>query len=147
VAGVCRQTINEWRNHDPDFIRALNIARNELVRATMEKFRERAARLTDAALAGVAAAIKRGDAATARWWLERAGIDEVAQRLFQQTVDPVILPEDVNAIYDEMAAVRVDAYLTAKGIGALERLRLREAMTAKEAEALREEPGEDDAEE
>jgi hypothetical protein len=139
--------VNEWKNHDPIFQRALHVAQNELVRATMEKFRERAARLTDAALAGVAAAIKRGDAATARWWLERAGIDEVAQRLFQQTVDPVLLPEGLDAVLMDMAAQRVDSFLAEKGIGALERLRLRQALVAQEAEAMRKEHGESDPEE
>jgi hypothetical protein len=97
--------------------------------------------MTEAAFAGVSAAIKRGDAATARWWLDSIGIDEAAKKIFEQAVNPTLYPENTEGILDEMAAGRVDAFLTAKGIGPLERLRLREAMTAKEAEALREEHG------
>jgi len=103
--------------------------------------------LTDAAFRGVADALSRGDALTARWWLERVGIDEYAKAAFRQTVAPVILPEDVGAVCGELAAQRVDAYLTARGIGPLERLRVRDSMVREEAAALRDEQGEDDAEE
>lgn len=95
--------------------------------------------MTEAAFAGVSAAIKRGDAATARWWLDSIGMDEAAKRLFEQTVNPTPYPEDTEGILGEMAAGRVDAFLTAKGIPAIERLRVREAMTVKEVEALRQE--------
>jgi hypothetical protein len=93
--------------------------------------------MTEAAFAGVSAAIKRGDAATARWWLDSIGLDEAAKKIFEQSVNPTLYPEDTEGILDEMAAGRVDEFLTAKGIGALERLRLREAMTAREAECLK----------
>lgn len=99
------------------------------------------AAMTEAAFAGVSAAIKRGDSRAAMWWLDSIGIDEHAKRTFEQTVNPEIYPEGLGAVIDEMAAQRVDEFLTAKGIGALERLRVREAMTAKEAEALRKESG------
>jgi hypothetical protein len=75
----------------------------------------------------------------ARWFLEKVEIGNFASKIFAAEVDPEILPEDTGAVIDELAAQRVDAFLTAKGIGALERLRLRGALTAKEAAALREE--------
>lgn len=147
TAGVTRQTVNEWRNHDADFIMAMNAAQNKLIRATMLRYREKMATMTDAAFAGVASAIKRGDAATARWWMDSIGINEIARRLFQETVDPVLPPEGMDAVIDEISARRVDAFLTLKGTRPLERLRLRETMITKEAAAMREEHGEDDDEE
>lgn len=147
ACGRSRATISEWKNHSPDFIMALNIAQNELVRATMLRYREKMVTMTDAAFRGVASAIKRGDAATARWWMDSIGINEIARRLFQETVDPVLPPEGMDAVIDEISTRRVDAFLTAKGTRPLERLRIRETLIAKEAEALREEHGEDDAEE
>lgn len=68
----------------------------------------------------VGKAIARGDVSAAKWLLERLGIDAFARQTFQQSVDPVILPEDTSTIIDEMAAKRVDEFLTSKGVGALE---------------------------
>lgn len=90
-------------------------------------------------MTGVSAAIKRGDAATARWWLDSIGLDAVAKATFDKAANPTLHPEEIDAVIDDLAAQRVDAFLTVKGVGALERLRLREALTAKEAVALREE--------
>ena len=91
---------------------------------------------------------RRGDATTARWWLDHIGVNEIAKQTFQKTVDPALLPDGLDAVVDEMAGQREDAFLGAKSIGTLERSRIREAMKAKEAEALREEFDKgDDAEE
>jgi hypothetical protein len=38
-AGVTRQTVNEWRNHSPAFIAALNAQRQELFGAHTERLR------------------------------------------------------------------------------------------------------------
>jgi hypothetical protein len=97
--------------------------------------------MTEAAFVGVSAAIKRGDAATARWWLDSIGIDEHAKKIFEQTVNPEIHPEGLAEVIDEMAAQRVDEFLTAKGIPAIEKLRVKEAMTARESEVLKKEHG------
>ena len=146
AAGVCRQTISDWKNHDPIFQSALNIARNELVRETMIRYREKMATLTDAAFAGVSEAIKRGDAATARWWMDNIGINVIAKQIFQRTVDPDILPEELGAVLDSMAGERVDDFL--RGKDPIQRLRFREAMKKKELESLKSEyrMGDDDNE-
>jgi hypothetical protein len=47
----------------------------------------------------------------------------------------VILPEDMGAILDTMAGERLDDFL--RGKDPIQRLRLREALKAKELEALR----------
>jgi len=138
AAGVCRQTVSEWRTQ-PQFIAALNFERNKSARQIMQRLRARMSKMTEAALTGVSAAIKRGDAATARWWLDSIGLDAVAKATFDKAANPTLHPEEIDAVIDDLAAQRVDAFLTVKGVGALERLRLREALTAKEAVALREE--------
>ena len=139
AAGVCRQTISDWKNHDPIFRSASNIARNELARETMIRFREKMATLTDAAFHGVSEAIKRGDAATARWWMDNIGINEIAKQIFQKTVDPDILPEEPEAVLDSMAGERVDGFL--RGKDPIQRLRYRDAMKTKELESLKSEYG------
>lgn len=95
--------------------------------------------MTEAAFAAVSAALKRGDSRAAMWWLTSIGIDEHAKKIFEQTVNPEIYPEGLGAVIDELAAQRVDEFLVAKGVLPLERLRIREAMTAKELEALNDE--------
>jgi hypothetical protein len=109
----------------------------------MGKFKEKMASLTDAAFRGVASAIRRGDSTTARWWMDNIGINEIARRLFQETVDPVLPPEGMDAVIDEISARRVDEFLSSKNISPLERLRVREKLIAQEAAALREECGDD----
>lgn len=143
ACGRTRQVVNEWKNHDPQFIRALNIARNELARATMATYQKWMTRAMATAVNEVGKAILRGDVAMSKWLLERLGIDGLAKQMFQQAVDPVIQPEDLNTVIDEMAAKRVDEFLTEKGVSPLERLRLREALTLKEAEALKAENDDD----
>ena len=137
VAGVGRQSISRWRHNDALFIKELNIATNRQSRLTMATCQKWMTRAMATAVNEVGKAIVRGDVATAKWLLERLGIDAFAGQTFQRAVDPVILPEDMGDVIDDMAAKRVDEYLTAKGVGPLERLRRREALTAKEAEALR----------
>lgn len=139
ACGRTRLTVNQWRNHDPLFQRALNIEQNKLVRTTMLEFSKRMATLTDAAFHGVSEAIKRGDAATARWWMDNIGINEIAKQIFQTTVDPDILPEELGAILDSMAGERVNEFL--KNKDPIQRLRFRDAMKAKELESLKSEYG------
>ena len=147
MAGVGRQSISRWRHNDVLFIKELNIAMNRQARLTMQTYQKWMTRALATAVNEVGKAIVRGDVTTAKWLLEKLGIDGFAKQAFQQAVDPVILPEETPAIIDEMAAERVDEFLTAKGVSPLERLRLHEALTAKEAEALRKEHGDDAPEE
>lgn len=101
---------------------------------------------TVSAVNEVGKAILRGDIATSKWLLEKVGIENFARQIFEQSVNPVLRPEDIATIIDELALMRVNEFLTAKGVSPLERLRLREALTAKEAEALRREFGKDSEE-
>ncbi|MHB8939862.1 MAG: hypothetical protein ACYC7K_00450 [Desulfobacteria bacterium] len=139
ACGRSRETVNQWRNHDARFIAELNKERNRLASQIMARLRTRMITLTGAAFDGVASALKRGDSRVAMWWLDLAGIDEHAKKIFEQTVNPEIHPEDIDAVIDEIAARRVDEFMAVKGIPAIERLRVKEALTVKEAEALREE--------
>jgi len=140
VAGVGRQSISRWR-HDPMFVARLNAEQNRVARAAMNTYQKWMTKATASAVNEVGKAIMRGDLATSRWLLEKVGIENFAKLIFEQTVSPVLAPEDTGAVIDVMAGENVDAFLTEKGVSPLERLRLREALTAKEAEALRREFG------
>ena len=120
-------------------MREFAIQRNRLTREAMQIFQGRMATMTNSAFAGVSDAIKRGDATTARWWLDNIGINEISRRLFLQTVDPVILPEDMGAILDSMAGEKADDFL--RGKDPIQRLRFRDAMKTKELESLKSEYG------
>ena len=147
VCGRTRGVVNEWKNHDLLFQSALNIERNRLARATMGAYQKWMSKATVSAINEVGKQL-RGDIATSKWLLEKVGIENFARQIFEQAVNPTLAPEDLATIIDTIAEENVDAFLTAKGVSPLERLRLREALTAKEEEALREECGAgDDAEE
>ena len=142
VAGVGRQSISRWR-HDPMFVARLNAEQNRIARAAMNTYQKWMTKATASAVNEVGKAIMRGDVSTAKWLLEKVGIENFAKLIFEQTVSPVLAPEDTGAVVDVMAGENVDAFLAAKGVSPLERLRLREGLTAKEAEALREGIGKD----
>lgn len=119
----------------------LSAEQNRLARQTQRLFRERVGALTKASLDAIEKAIAKGDAQTSRWMLEKVGLENFARQIFEQEVNPVLHPEDLTTIIDEMAERRVDEFLRQKGIGPMERLRLQPTLKAKELESLKDEYG------
>lgn len=142
AAGVGRQSISRWR-HDPLFMARLNVEQDGVAKAAMDTYKKWMARATASAANEVGKAIVRGDVSTAKWLLEKVGIENFARQIFEQSVNPTLHPGDVDGVIVSMAGENVDAFFESKSIGPLERLRLREALVRKESAALKAESGAD----
>jgi hypothetical protein len=136
LAGVTRKTVSQWRNHDPIFITALNKASAKSAKELMEAYQKNTKSLVNAALVSVAMALKKEDAPTARWFLDKISFSEFAGKIFESMVDPDLPPDTLASVIEEMASKRVDKFLTEKNITGIERLKLQPILKAKEQAAL-----------
>jgi hypothetical protein len=100
--GMTRQTVNGWRNHDPDFIAALNARRLDLWSGAVDKLRS----LLPTALTTLEAAlIDRKDWRAAAAIVELAGLDRHERS--KANLGPYSIgPTDAEAVVDALARAR-----------------------------------------
>ena len=138
LAGVTRKTVSQWKNHDAIFRTALNEAQAKEAKELTQAYSKNTKSLVNAAMVAVAMALKKEDAQTARWLLDKIGFENFAKQNFNDMVNPDLPPTTLLSVIDEMASKRVDEFLTEKGVSPIDRLRLHPILKKRENEALRE---------
>ena len=76
ITCVTRQTVNQWRNDNPFFQAELNKRRREAWEEFMQEYRE----LMMSSVQTIKAAVNNGDVKTARWFVEKVGLDMVIRQ-------------------------------------------------------------------
>ena len=136
LAGVTRKTVSQWKNHDAIFRTALNEAQAKEAKELTQAYSKNTKSLVNAAMVAVAMALKKEDAHTARWLLDKIGFDTFAKENFDAMVSPYLPPTTLASVIDEMASKRVDEFLDGKGISPIDRLRLEPLIKKREIENM-----------
>lgn len=113
IAGVSRQTVNDWRLHNPAFVLEFNKQSNAITAALLSSWQDKMLDATTYALEAITVACKAGDVATAKWLLDKSmALPESATAAYKQlTEKPTMLSEDVDLIIREVAINDVDGLL------------------------------------
>ena len=90
--GVSRKTISQWKNDNPYFQAELNAKREEV----WEDYLAKHWQLAENSFETIKSAIDKGDVKTAKWYLEKIGID----RVFKENIK--IRPEKGETDPDEI---------------------------------------------
>ncbi len=134
AVGVTRQTVNGWRNHDPDFIAALNARRSDVWGGAVDRLRS----LLPTALETLATALEeKRDWRAAVAVVQLAGLDRQdhgAGNLGPHSIGPV----DPDAIVDQMIRSRrrnpdqeLEDLLSGGSVTAAERRQIRAELSAR----------------
>ena len=135
AVGVTRQTVNGWRNHDPEFIAALNARRLDVWGGAADRLRA----LLPTALATLEAALSdKRDWRAAVAVIELAGLDRHGNG--NPNLGPCTIgPTDADAVVDALVRARqrdsFEDLLTGGGVTEGERRNVRGELAAKLAVA------------
>lgn len=146
VAGVSRQTVNEWKNHCPAFIAAVQNHRAQIWEDTINPLRE-ALLLSMKALRD---SIEAGNLPLALELLEKAGADEIIKselsKLRYSPTTPEAIAEDLtNEELERLARENADEQLqqhefdSESYTGILKRAQMSDELYEKELNALKKE--------